>query len=473
VSNYLSKIDSSQIPTTVRSEPRSPSLTSDDPRRQVQSPFERHALGLILGLSLALQLLVAPYEGFFQDVQILMGWGATFDAHPLMFYALTGSNYPPLTIYILGIMHLVYLGVGHLLGYSNAQLMVPPQSKFAVLWFVEKLPIIAANMGSTVLIYRLARPAISARWALLATLAYAVAPAMLVDGALWGQTDGVPIFFLLLAIVAIQSHRPAWGGVLLSLAVLVKPQPVIFVPILLLYLLRTGGRRECARASLAGLITVLVMCSPFLLPPHLEMLVLYQDTLHYLGAVTVNAYNLWFLVQGVMGSQLLYQTPVIGALTASTIGYLLFAPVYALALVLVWRRPSIAGVYMAMALAAVGFFDLTALQHERYIFQALAFLLLASLYYHSFVLHYLIASTTLLTSFFLLCWPAIGLPISSPPFYIFFSNYRLIAVVTACVNLALLLNVIISCVAWMRASRVNSSFERADFMPQQAVVSEP
>jgi hypothetical protein len=220
-------------------------------------------------------------------------------------------------------------------------------------------------------------------------------------------------------------------------------------------------------------MTVLVMCSPFLLPPHPEMLVLYQNTLHYFGVVTVNAYNLWFLVQGVMNSQLLYRTPVIGSLTASTIGYLLFAPVYALALVLVWRRPSNAAVYMAMALAAVGFFDLTALQHERYIFQALAFLLLASLYYHSFVLHYLIASTTLLTSMILLCWPSTGLPTSSPPFQIFFSHFKVIAVMTACVNLALLLSVIVSCVAWMRAAKVNSSFERADFIPQQALASEP
>jgi dolichyl-phosphate-mannose-protein mannosyltransferase len=455
------------------SEPRSAILADGDARRQVQSPFERHALGLILGLSLALQFLLAPYVGFFQDLQVYMGWGAAFDAHPLMFYTLTGSNYPPLTIYILGAVQLVYHVVGHALGYSTAQLVVPPQSQFAVLWFVEKLPIIAANMGSTLLIYRLARPATSARWALLATLAYAVAPTMLVDGALWGQTDGIPVFFLLLAIVAIQSHRPAWAGVLLSLAVLVKPQPVIFVPILLLYLLRTGGGRECIRASLAGLMTILVMCSPFLLPPHLEMLVLYQSTLHYLGVVTSNAYNLWFLVQGLMGTQLLYQTPVIGSLTATTIGYLLFLPVYALALVLVWRRRSIAGVYMAMALAAIGFFDLTTLQHERYIFQALAFLLLASLYYHSFALHYLIASTTLLTSLIIVCVLAMGLPISSAPLHIFFSNYRAIAVVTAFTNLALLLTVIISCAAWMKASRVDSSFERGNFMTQRAAVSEP
>ena len=95
---------------------------------------------------------------------------------------------------------------------------------------------------------------------------------MILDGAIWGQTDGVPIFFLLLAIVAIQAQRPVWAGALLGLAVMVKPQPVIFIPILLWYVLLTAGWRDLARASLAGLITILLICSPFLLPPHIQML---------------------------------------------------------------------------------------------------------------------------------------------------------------------------------------------------------
>ena len=53
---------------------------------------------------------------------------------------------------------------------------------------------------------------------------------------------------------------------------------------------------------------------------------------------------------------------------------------------------------MAMALVAVGFFDLTALQHERYLFQALAFLLLAAVYHRPFVLHYALASVTVFTN---------------------------------------------------------------------------
>ena len=334
-------------------------------------------------------LLVAPYQGFFHDLPIYLDWGAKFDGHPLLFYSLTRSNYPPLTIYIFGVVDLLYYGIGHLLGFTNTQLAPSLSAPFAVLWFVGKLPLIAANLGSSWLIYRLARQATAARVALLATLAYAVAPSMILDGAIWGQTDGVPIFFVLLAVVAVQERRPLRVGAFLALALMIKPQPVIFIPILLWYVLLTAGWRDVARASLAGLITILLICSPFLVPPHIQMLDFYHDISYYFSNVSVSAYNFWFLIEWLLfGGRLMYQTPVVGSLTPGPIGIILFTPVYVLALILVWRRRSVATLYMAMALAAVGFFDLTALQHERYLFQALAFLLLAAVHYRSFVIHY-------------------------------------------------------------------------------------
>ena len=174
--------------------PSGQSVSKPDPRHRAQAQHERYLLASILGLSLAIQLLFAPYKGFFNDLQVLLTWGQVFDAHPLMFYSLTGANYPPLTIYMFGVVELLYHGVGHVLGFSNAQLMIPCHNQFAALWFIAKLPLIATNVGASWLIYRLARPVTSARWALLAALGYAVAPSMVLDSAVSGQTDGVPFF---------------------------------------------------------------------------------------------------------------------------------------------------------------------------------------------------------------------------------------------------------------------------------------
>jgi hypothetical protein len=76
-------------------------------------------------------------------------------------------------------------------------------------------------------------------------------------------------------------------------------------------------------------------------------------TIYIFDAVLNYALNLWFL----LGSYMLhgswtYQTPVIGSVTVNSFGMLLFAPVYALALALVWRRRGVATLYMAMALVA-------------------------------------------------------------------------------------------------------------------------
>ena len=268
-----------QIQIDSRPQPGSQSGTKPGPRHRTPAQRERYILASILGLSLAIQLLFAPYQGFFQDVQIYMGWGAVFDAHPLTFYSLTGANYPPLTIYMFGVVELLYHGVGHVLGFSNAQLMIPLHNQFAALWFIAKLPLIATNVGASWLIYRLARPVTSARWALLAALAYAVAPSMVLDSAVWGQTDGVPIFFLLLAIVAIQSQRPFWVGALpvsqsWSSLSLRSSSPFCSG----MFSSRTDGVIS-PQASLAGLITIVVICSPFLLPPHIQMLNYYHNTI--------------------------------------------------------------------------------------------------------------------------------------------------------------------------------------------------
>jgi hypothetical protein len=58
----------------------------------------------------------------------------------------------------------------------------------------------------------------------------------------------------------------------------------------------------------------------------------------------------------------------------------------ALALGGVWSDPSRGRLFAALALVAVGFFTVATLQHERYMFPALAFLLLAAAYDRRYIL---------------------------------------------------------------------------------------
>jgi Gpi18-like mannosyltransferase len=441
----------------------------DMSEKKRQSRGELRILGAILGLSAALQLVLAPYQGFGGDLQAYLAWGSIFDAHPLLIYTLTGANYPPLVIYIFGLVELIYHGAGSLLGYSPTQLMLSTQNQFALLWFLAKLPMTAANTGSVWLIYRLARQAAPSRWSLLAALAYAVAPSMLLDGAAWGQTDGVPVFFILLAIICVQYRQPIGAGILLGMTLTVKPQPAIFVPILLLYILLTSGWRDLVRAGTAGLLVVLVICAPFLLPPHPQIVVYYFNVIRSFRLASSEAFNLWFLVFG--DAQGSYQTPLIGSITVTSVGVMFFVPFYALALSLVWLRRSLAALFMAMALAAVSFFDVTTLQHERYLFQALAFLLLAAIHYRSFLLHFTVASVTAFVNMLFVA-AVDGVNVANDPHFSpllkFFEHHTFVIFMITLLNVQLLIGTSISCLAWLRRSGGNAADARTVPVPPGA-----
>lgn len=347
---------------------------------------EWRVVGAALGVGLLVRLILAPYRGFFSDFQLYLTWANTFIHHPFDFYSVSISNYPPLTIYLFAITTGIYTLFAHVFHLPEGQALLQLPDQYSPIWAFLKLPILAADLGAGAMIYVLARAVLVPKWAAAAALGYLLAPTVLLDGAVWGQTDGMPVFFLLAALVSLFAGRYGWAGVMIALAVLIKPQPLIFAPILLLYIWRWRGQQAALRTAVAGVVAAVVTCAPFLLPhfipphpAHLQMFIWYYNTLSaYAGfpLASANAFNLWYLIN----LNLTYQQHVLGPLTPTVLGALLYAPFFLLALVAVWRDRRPATLYIALSLAAVGFFDLTALQHERYMYPALAFLLLAAVF---------------------------------------------------------------------------------------------
>ena len=67
--------------------------------------------------------------------------------------------------------------------------------------------------------------------------------------------------FAALATQVAREHLPSAS---LALAVLIKPQPVVFAPLFLLYLWRWAGREQFVRFTMAGLVTTLAVALPVL-----------------------------------------------------------------------------------------------------------------------------------------------------------------------------------------------------------------
>ena len=223
----------------------------------------------LLVLALLLRLLLAPVRGFGGDLQAFVDWGVWFDRHPLQVYSSSPakSPTPPLTIYFFGVVVGAYSLLQHmLLGHPAPRFLLDQSSAFIA--FV-RLPLIAADLSTVAPLYAIGRRFASERRALLLAALYAFAPAILLDGTLWGQMDGVMALLLLIALVLVVRQRALWGGVVFGLDLMVKPQPMCLLPlILIIFLLRWVGWRSVVRflGAMAG--ACVVICLPYLLPPH-------------------------------------------------------------------------------------------------------------------------------------------------------------------------------------------------------------
>ena len=111
------------------------------------------------------------------------------------------------------------------------------------------------DAGSAVVLYKLLqRDGLLRNWSFLL---YLLAPATIIVSGYHGNTDTVMIFFVLLTALLIE--RPRAAGVAFGMALSIKIVPIIFVPVLLLYLSR--NRRWFIAAAAA---TFLIASVPFL-----------------------------------------------------------------------------------------------------------------------------------------------------------------------------------------------------------------
>lgn len=357
-------------------------------------------LALMVG-ALLIRLVIAPFHGFFYDLQAYVTWGRLLDHHFFHFYSVASTtdvvnatrygylpNYPPLTVYLYGLLDAFYGLAARVVG-AHPTYNVSLSPALAV---YMRLPIIAADLGMIALIFSLARRRWSLRGALILAGSYAFSPAVLFDGALWGQTDAIFTLAVVGALLCAYRGRGVWAGALLALAVTLKPQPIIFVPLIPCYLLRWSGWRESAR-SVAGMVGAgAAICAPYLLPPHPQMLIFMRVARQVALAkpwATLDAMNLWWAL-GVIRRR--GSASLIGSLSPDMIGIALFALILAVVLVGIWRDGSLKRLLVSAALVATAFFTVTTLQHERYLFPAMALFLLAALYNRRHLVPYILAT---------------------------------------------------------------------------------
>lgn len=134
-----------------------------------------------------------------------------------------------------------------------------------------KTVVVAASLGSAALIWRIlgrVRP----EDRLLGTLVYLWNPMVVVEFAAEGHNDALMILCVLAALALCVSGRPASSVVASVLGVVVKYVPVIFLPVQVAYLWRTGqNRSRLASHLLLGLLVggvlAVLLYEPFWIGP--------------------------------------------------------------------------------------------------------------------------------------------------------------------------------------------------------------
>jgi dolichyl-phosphate-mannose-protein mannosyltransferase len=367
----------------------------------------------MFSLAFALRLLIAPRAGFLPDLNLFRTWTMRLgDVGLDRFYAAgVFADYPPGYMYVLWLISKLSATPGYVLLKTPAIL-----GDLGLAWI--------AGIWAT----RIAPDSLNERLPvrMLVSAAVLFNPAIILDSAVWGQVEAVPAFFILWSLFLLFTgpqglRREIPAFLLYAVAVAIKPQSALVLPVMLYALYRRYlsprtpfDLAQAAKAALLGVLPLSlwsVSGLPFGLGP-VELLRLYHQSAAVYPVTSAGAFNLW----GAVGfwrpdSPESADFVAVAAVPALYVGMGLLAGGAALVLWRVHRaieRGSHEGrtLTVAAALTALLAFALLTRMHERYLFYPLV-LIAPLIHIRPFRLAYAgLSSLFVLNLWWMYAWPS-------------------------------------------------------------------
>ena len=344
---------------------------------------------MLLGGALLLRLLLALVtDGYPYDMSCFVAWGDKLAAEgPAAFYS-EGyfADYPPGYLWVLG-----------LVGAIRAALHIAYESKWT--YFLLALVPSLCDCGLAWLVYRTAKRSsrgVKEHTALVLTAFTAFNPLMLFDTGVWKQIDGAFALPLVLCFVLLEQRRYLPAAVLYGVALAIKPQALLFGPVLAVcYLaaitlerdrLRAFGR--CFGGAALALLPSLLTGLPFfgvvqLIPKLIDK---YTGTMSGYPYATINAFN-WLAARG--GNWKGQVDPALFGISWQQLGCFHILLVTA-GLAYFAVRSVRGGWFSPLLLAAyygIGIFTLAHCMHERYMVPGVLLTLLAAAHWNDIRLY--------------------------------------------------------------------------------------
>ena len=306
--------------------------------------------------------LAATTRGYSADIATFSAWADHAAGGLTSFYS-PGyfADYPPGYIYLLWLIGTLRNVFG--LAFDSPSFLV-----------LLKLPAILADAATVWLFYRLALRQGKGGIPLALAALYAFNPAVILDSSVWGQVDSVLTFFIVSGVLLLEQSA-AGAAVCFTVALLVKPQALIFAPLpLLFFAFRIWRRTPQGWADLlvfagAAIITFCLGIFPF--AAHQDpgwIISKYGSTLASYPYATLNAGNLFALAGANLAP---VSQPFLWLPYAVWGNVFIVLSVLFTAWVLLRGKESARFWYAPLFLGA-SVFVLAAKMHERYLFPALA-----------------------------------------------------------------------------------------------------
>jgi Gpi18-like mannosyltransferase len=370
-------------------------------------------LALILSAAFVVRLLLFQIPGCYFDMATFSGWiGAAFNHGIRPFYDATAypCDYPPLNVYLF-----------YSLGQTANQFgLYNMQDVFNVVKFLPNL----FDLFTAGLIYYFVRKNSSFKMGILAAGIYAFNPAIVFDGAIWGQWDAIYTFLIVASLLLVLKNKPKSAAIVFALSILTKPQAIALAPLLAFLIYKKNGVKNFIFSAAAFTATVFVVILPFQWSNPVTFLSnIYFGALGKFSFTTDNAFNLW----GIFG--LCQPDTYFFVLGWVMLGVFTLAVLYVLNK-RVHASDEVFVVFCAFLLF-FGFFMFPTRIHERYLFPTIALLALTIPFIKKTRPIYIILTGTLLFNQAII-WEILNYKYSVP------NGYYWVIPLTGVINVAVL-----------------------------------
>lgn len=322
-------------------------------------------------LGLLFRLYLATYPGFKYDIGSFFYWAVRLTELPLnQFYSPeVFTDYTPGYLYVLSVL-------GHIRATFNLS-----DDQF---YFLLKIPSILAEICLGFIVYFVARRnELSQKLSLTFASSVFFNPGMIFNSSIWGQADGFFTLPLVLSVLFLKGRRFLLSGLFLGISFLIKPQAIAIFPIFVLIALKNFEVKNWLKFSVVFLISLFLLTLPFF--PNNPLWNLKEkivSTANEYPYTALGPYNFW----GTVGYWINDTITWFYGIVYQTWGYILLASFWLVTMIVYFKKNI--PIFTLAALATMAFYFLPTRVHERYLYPALVFLILAAIEFKSEIILY-------------------------------------------------------------------------------------